>query len=898
MPEADVKPVEKLTAEIQDVKFIGGGIGKHDKLKNRDLPDQHPIKAITGLQAALESKQPKGNYLKSEDVPDWSKQPTKPEYTAQEVGARPDTWTPTAEEVGAMSADTAIPKALKDLTDDATHRTVTDAQKAGWDAKSNFSGNYDDLTNKPEIPAAPGDVGAEPAGTTANHNVATNSHNDIRLLISGLTDRLNAFFDSDDQTLDQLTEIIAYIQANRSLIESVTTSKVNITDIINNLTTNVTNKPLSAAQGVELKRLIDAITVPTALSQLTDESTHRVVSDAEKAEWSGKQDAGNYLDKDATSEQELHGNLRGRYGTFTWLMTTAATKNNNLTKIAVIDPSGWIYYMDKAQLIQQVVDAINGDTEAYVFSQINSQVQAYLNASQSYVAGDFSTTVITDYSDGHTTTFDDPVGYVAEIPADGTLLVQNENTGHVWSKPITAGTHTIYNAMTEDVSKLLVNGNPLKRIKPTGALRMLQVPDTWNFRDLGGWACDGGHILYNKIIRGGRLMPPYGSTIINPEAQFVLKDEIGIRQEIDMRTDEQAENRTESMVDPSVDYNRYPITAGYNSMVNVGSGDYPLTIECITKIMNSVIQNRPVYIHCSSGCDRTGTMCLLLELILGVDPTDCDRDYELSSFSAEFDMTNTTRTVSYWVNTYKRLNTYDGDTLRDKVFSWMIEGGISVNTINAFRHAMSSGTPEDLVPPSPIYNYSVTLPYDKAITLSNTETTVTGGSTYTNTLTLNDSAYTQMVVKVTMGNVDITSTAYSNGNINIPDVSGDIVITAWAYVTGKRISTSRNTLTNASGKAVTGYLNLIALKNKTIKLSGWNFAGCEAGLYINRADGGTFYLPAEGASSTEMTLALSVSSGNLTISVPGTLPPGRDSIRLTGLVSAENAGNLWVEVQS
>jgi chromosome segregation ATPase len=40
-------------------------------------------------------------------------------------------------------------------------------------------------------------------------------------------------------------------------IKEITTSKVNVSDIINNLTSNVTNKPLSAAQGVALKALID-----------------------------------------------------------------------------------------------------------------------------------------------------------------------------------------------------------------------------------------------------------------------------------------------------------------------------------------------------------------------------------------------------------------------------------------------------------------------------------------------------------------------------------------------------------------------------------------------------------------------------------------------------------------
>lgn len=42
-------------------------------------------------------------------------------------------------------------------------------------------------------------------------------------------------------------------------IDGITTSKVNVSDIIDNLTTNVTNKPLSAAQGVAIKTLIDEI---------------------------------------------------------------------------------------------------------------------------------------------------------------------------------------------------------------------------------------------------------------------------------------------------------------------------------------------------------------------------------------------------------------------------------------------------------------------------------------------------------------------------------------------------------------------------------------------------------------------------------------------------------------
>lgn len=101
------------------------------------------------------------------------------------------------------------------------------------------------------------------SGQINTHNVATDAHNDIRLLVQGLDARLTALADSDDTTLDQLSEIVAYIKDNRELIESVTTTKVNVSDIIDNLTTNVGDKPLSAAQGVALKALIDAIEIPT-----------------------------------------------------------------------------------------------------------------------------------------------------------------------------------------------------------------------------------------------------------------------------------------------------------------------------------------------------------------------------------------------------------------------------------------------------------------------------------------------------------------------------------------------------------------------------------------------------------------------------------------------------------
>ncbi len=98
------------------------------------------------------------------------------------------------------------------------------------------------------------------ANDVKTHNSSSTAHEDIRNLISELHTKLNTLADSDDTTLDQLSEIVAYIKNNKSLIDSITTSKVNVADIIDNLTSTATNKPLSAKQGKVLNDLITALT--------------------------------------------------------------------------------------------------------------------------------------------------------------------------------------------------------------------------------------------------------------------------------------------------------------------------------------------------------------------------------------------------------------------------------------------------------------------------------------------------------------------------------------------------------------------------------------------------------------------------------------------------------------
>ena len=159
-------------------------------------------------------------------VPSWAKQPTKPSYTASEVGALPSSttiptktsdltndsgfitgytetdptvpsWakqstkpTYTASEVGALPASTTIPSALADLSDDSTHRVVTDTEKATWNAKGTYS--------KPSegIPASDIASGVIPTVPTAVSSFSNDAHYVASTAITTIVSLTQAQYDA------------------------------------------------------------------------------------------------------------------------------------------------------------------------------------------------------------------------------------------------------------------------------------------------------------------------------------------------------------------------------------------------------------------------------------------------------------------------------------------------------------------------------------------------------------------------------------------------------------------------------------------------------------------------------------------------------------------------------
>lgn len=123
---------------------------------------------------------------------------------------------------------------------------------------------------KTELNAVDDDVTALETGTVKKSEIVNNVTSEGETgkplgagqgyVLQSQIDEIMTLLQSNDTDLDTIQEIVTFIKGNKSLIESITTEKVSVSDIIDNLTSNVSNKPLSAKQGKLLSDALDALT--------------------------------------------------------------------------------------------------------------------------------------------------------------------------------------------------------------------------------------------------------------------------------------------------------------------------------------------------------------------------------------------------------------------------------------------------------------------------------------------------------------------------------------------------------------------------------------------------------------------------------------------------------------
>ena len=415
--------------------------------------------------------------------------------------------------------------------------------------------------------------------------------------------------------------------------------------------------------------------------------------------------------------------------------------------------------------VAEMGDAVRGITgaEEVAWHQCPEAVHNYL-ANVTYDPSDYSTSQIVKY-------------------APATAVISNY-------KPIgkTVGGVTYYNEVP-NVLTPFAGGGKAGTLKPLDALRWIRTRDgsaeAWNVRDLGGWACDGGTVKYGLLIRGGR---------ISAADRAALVGQLGVQHEIDLRGREgrdpsDGEVATESPLGSDVRFTIADKAASY-SLTPVAT--WQLYLRCV---IDAVTHREPVYFHCTAGADRTGTLACVLEGLLGMSQSNIDKDYELTTFysGSGTDALARRRNESEWKRLISAINAVSGDTFRDKCVHFAVGTcGMSMTDINAYRAAMTNGTPDML------HWYQTIIKNLTGCTISNAASQVDYGEAYTATITA-ESGKTITSVVVKMGGVDITATAYSAGSgaINIAKVTGAVTITAAASAPSVTYNITRN-LTNCA----------------------------------------------------------------------------------------------------
>lgn len=206
--------------------------------------------------------------------------------------------------------------------------------------------------------------------------------------------------------------------------------------------------------------------------------------------------------------------------------------------------------------------------------------------------------------------FTDPFTYFPDELTDTTFIIRNLLPNRVYY-------YKVEETLTDGSVKRLDAGV----FRTVGQVRMIQVRNNSNLRDIGGWPSKYGRpVKYGRLYRSGSLER------VTKEGKHQMVNNLKVGAELDLRGESK---RTSSCLGQDIDYLR--ITHGmYTDGLTKRNSVYAKDLKWIIARLN---EGKNVDWHCAIGCDRCGTLSFLIEGLLGMSEIDICRDYELSTLS-------------------------------------------------------------------------------------------------------------------------------------------------------------------------------------------------------------------------------------------------------------------------
>lgn len=309
----------------------------------------------------------------------------------------------------------------------------------------------------------------------------------------------------------------------------------------------------------------------------------------------------------------------------------------------------------------------------------NDQAKAYLTAENP---------TVDDYAVYMSDSAQD-VKIVLECPVENTEFKVEYGTKADYSNAVTVNT----TAKSIAVNNLLRNTKYYVRITATAngitrqaessfktadiGPRVMTVGGITNVRDLGGYETSFGKTTLQGLAFRGAQLDIKGVSRLTAQGAELLGTDIALGLEIDLRTASETGGLTKSVV-TSAKY----LNSRIGSYTAAFSSDQK---ELFRQIFASYadVNNYPIYVHCVYGADRTGTVCYILNALLGVDEKTLIQDYEFTTFSdAGLRSAATNAEMKAFLTSFNALS---GSTPAEKAENYLLSIGVTSEEISTIR---------------------------------------------------------------------------------------------------------------------------------------------------------------------------------------------------------------------
>lgn len=210
--------------------------------------------------------------------------------------------------------------------------------------------------------------------------------------------------------------------------------------------------------------------------------------------------------------------------------------------------------------------------------------------------------------------------------------------------------------------------------------RILSIGGLFNVRDFGGYKTLSGRkikqgVLYRGTEMDGAVEEDY---VITPTGVNDMLTVLKVKTDMDLRTAD-VDNGIQPLGD-GVKHTYYGVRMYSGCFETEGK-------TAVKKVFSDLADPKayPVYMHCTYGLDRTGTVCYLLGAVLGMSEQDLQKSYELSALH----IGDVNR--EEFSDFVKQLKTYSGDSLQKKAENYLYSIGVTAAQIDTIRSIYLEG---------------------------------------------------------------------------------------------------------------------------------------------------------------------------------------------------------------